>query len=188
MQVRQAMTNRFPQSRLRDGAMTRSAGFSTSMGEIPHSRVSSTLKCQETPVFHPLAACSGASFLQSYGTEHHLIRATVLSIVLALAVGPNASLLCRTLCDPKAAAMDGCHQEAAATSSSIAADDGCADVSDSAALLREDVRGDGSRDGDLAVPLLRHHFQRSATDARHGQEPGREWSLEKRPHSIALRV
>jgi hypothetical protein len=161
--------------------MARSVGFSTSSQQ----HIEIARKCLS---FISLAACSWASFLQSCGTEHHLIRATVLSIVLALAVGPNASLLCRTLCNPKAAAMGGCHQEAAATSSSIAADGGCADVSYSAALLREDLRGDGSRDRDLAIPVLRYHFQRSATDARHGQEPGRERSLEERPHSIALRV
>jgi len=38
-----------------------------------------------------------------------VFRAAVLSIVLALAVGQNATLLCRVWCDLQAAAASGCH-------------------------------------------------------------------------------
>lgn len=40
-----------------------------------------------------------------------MLRATVLSIVFTVAVGPNAALLCKVWCDPGAAAASGCHHQ-----------------------------------------------------------------------------
>ena len=70
-----------------------------------------------------------------------MFRAAVLSIVLTLAVGPNASLLCGTWCDPQAVAARGCHDEDPVTPPSVAGDGSCDHVVLSvAAFLREDVR------------------------------------------------
>ena len=125
------------------------------------------LKCDETLVFQaPLAVCWRASFLQPCNPEHHLRSALVVAIALTLAVGPNASLLCRIVCNPQAAAASGCHHQAPTTSSSMAAADGCAYVSlSSAAFLREDIRGDGSSSGEDAVPVLRYQAPDSLTIA-----------------------
>lgn len=118
-----------------------------------------------------------------------MFRASVLSIVLTLAAGPNAALLCRTWCDPQAAAASGCHQEAPATSPSMAGDDTCDNVLSAAAFLREDVRGGvASQDADQAVLVPRYHLAYSAIAARPGQEPGCGWSLDHRPLSTALRI
>ena len=136
-----------------------------------------------------LAAFGLALFLLPYRNEHPVLRVTLLSIVLILAVGPNATLLCRTWCDRQAAASGGCHPEDQATSSIMGGDDSCDTVVVSAPLLREgERRGVPSPDGDHAIPVLRYEVARSAADARLGHERGREWSLDKRPLATILRI
>lgn len=131
-----------------------------------------------------------ACFLRSHGTEHHVFQAVVLSIVLTLAVGPNVSLLCRTWCDQQVAAASRCHHEDQGTSPSVAGND-CCDSDNgmlTAEFLPKDVQSGVSPDGVHAIPLLRHEFAHSATHASPGDEPGREWSLEKSPLPTVLRI
>jgi hypothetical protein len=129
-----------------------------------------------------------ASFLLPYRSEHPVLRVTLISIVLTLAVGPNATLLCRTWCDRPAAALGACHRDQA-TAPIISGDDSCDTVVISATLLREgERRGVPSPDGDHAIPVFRSDVARSATDARLGHEPGREWSLDRRPLPTILRI
>jgi len=129
-------------------------------------------------------------FLAIHTSEHHVFRAVVLSVVLILAVGQNAALLCRAWCHPQAAAASGGHHEEPANSPSVADDDSCDHVVLSvAAFLREGVRrGVSSPDGNHAAPVPHYQLAHSTTDARLGQEPGREWSLEERPLATALRI
>ena len=135
-----------------------------------------------------LAACGLASFLLPDQSEHPVLRATLISIVLTLAVGPNATLLCRTWCGPQAAASGGCHHDRA-TAPIISGDDSCDTVLLSATLLREgERRGVPSLDGGHAIPVFLSEVARSATDARRGHEPGREWSLDRRPLATILRI
>ena len=137
----------------------------------------------------PARGVSLAFFLRTDRTEHHVFRAAVLSIVLTLAVGPNAALLCRTWCDQQVATASRCHHETSTTSPNVAGDDSCDSSVLSAAFLREDVRrGVSPPDGDQAIPIPRYQVACSTIDARPGHEPGREWSLEKRPLSTALRI
>ena len=119
-----------------------------------------------------------------------MFGAVVLSIVLTLAVGLNASLLCRAGCDPQAAVASGCHHDDSTTSPSLAGDNSCDNVVlGAAAFLREDVRrGVASQDADHAVLVPRYQLAHSTTDTRPNQETGREWSLEERPLSTALRI
>lgn len=137
-----------------------------------------------------LAGMSLAHFLPLDHSEHHVFRAVVLSIVLTLAVGPNATLLCGTLCDPPAAAASACHDEDPATSPSVGGDDSCDHVVlNAAAFLREDVRrGVFAPDAGHAILVPCYQLAHSTTDARPGQEPGPEWSLDQRPVSTALRI
>jgi hypothetical protein len=121
-----------------------------------------------------------------------VFRAAVLSIVLTLAVGPNASLLCRTWCDQQAATASGCHHEDQATSPSVAGDDCCPNrdngVLSTAEFLPKDMQRGVSPSGVHATPLLRQEGAHSPTDASLGDEPGREWSLEKGPLPTVLRI
>jgi hypothetical protein len=119
-----------------------------------------------------------------------VFKAAVLSIMLTLAAGPSASLLCRAWCDSQATAAGGCHHEAHATSPSVAGDDNCDDTMVSGdAFLREDApRGVSTPDADQAVLVVRFQLPRSPSAVRPGQKPWREWSLEQRPLSTTLRI
>lgn len=119
-----------------------------------------------------------------------MFRTAVLSMVLTVAAGPSVTLLCRTWCNPHVAVASGCHHEDRSTSVSTAGGDRCKDVVLRAgALLREDVRrGVFSPRGERAISVLRYQFARSTIDARLGPEPGRDWSLDKRPLTTALRI
>ena len=145
-----------------------------------------------------------------------MFQAVVLSIVATLAVGPNAALLCAAWCHPSAAASSAPHHGGPSTASrpshhgepsaassashhgnpsagsSVAGDDTC-DSCDNAVgaaqFLREDLRRNVSApDVDPAVLIPRHQLAHSTIDARPGQEPGREWSLEERPLPTILRI
>jgi hypothetical protein len=56
-------------------------------------------------------------------------------------------------------------------------------------FIREEVRRYVSAlDGGHAILVPGHQLAHSTIDARPGQEPGREWSLEARPLLTALRI
>ena len=121
------------------------------------------------------------------------LRAVVVSIVLTLAVAPNAALLCRAWCDPQVAAASACHHEKSPATSSVVADPTRDECDQSAVrpaqFLREDVRRSVSAlDAGDAILVARYQFAPSTTDTRSGQEPWREWRLEKQPLLTALRL
>ena len=119
-----------------------------------------------------------------------MFRAAVFSFMLTLTVGQNAALFCRAWCDPQVAAS-GCHHGSPASPTSVAVDDdGCDhEVPDVGAFLREEVRpGAFPPPADHAPLVRRFQIGGSPTDTRPGQEPGREWSLERRPLATALRI
>lgn len=118
-----------------------------------------------------------------------MFRASALSIVLTLAAGPDAALLCNSWC-VQADASTECHHEAAVTSSIAAAGDCCGGlVLDVGAFLVKDVRRDASSpDGDHVISGLRHQFAISATNSLPGHDPGRHGSLDKRPLLTILRI
>jgi hypothetical protein len=119
-----------------------------------------------------------------------MFRAVVLSIVLTLAAGPSAALLCRMLCDPQAAATDGCHHTTAAASTSVASQDTCDDRGLSVAgFVREDVRRCGpAPERHCAVSVPRYHLADATTDDSFREIAWPESSLEKRPLSTNLRI
>ena len=68
-----------------------------------------------------------------------MLRAVAISIVLALATGPNASLLCSTWCHQAATA--GCEHRDTTGAQTIATDDACPmTVGIATAYVRDDVR------------------------------------------------
>lgn len=120
-----------------------------------------------------------------------MCRAVALSIVLTLAAAQNAVLLlCTTRCDAHASAAIGCHHKDSSTAPNVAGSESCDTVTLNATpFLREAVRGGVSPpDPGHAGPALRYQLFPSTISAGPGHEPGREWSLEKRPLSIALRI
>lgn len=124
------------------------------------------------------------------GGEHHVFRAALFSIVLTLAVGQNAGLLCKVWCYPHHAASSGCRAQDSTTSPSVRADDSCNNVVFGAvAFVREDGRLTASAPDALnALVVPRFRFAPPPTDSRSGYLSGHLLLFEERPLVIALRI
>jgi hypothetical protein len=122
------------------------------------------------------------------GGEHHVFRAALFSIVLTLAVGQNASLLCKVWCHD--ATSVGCPHRDSTTSPSVSAHDNCrSDVGGAVAFVREDAqRTAAAPDAQNALVVPRFRLAPSPTDLRPSFESGRRLPLEERPLVIALRI
>jgi hypothetical protein len=77
-----------------------------------------------------------------------VFRAAVLSIVLTLAIGSNATLFCSAWCHPLEAKASACQHRDATTPQQIAGGDSCLFVTAAGtAIVREDAtRGPGTGD------------------------------------------
>jgi hypothetical protein len=117
-----------------------------------------------------------------------VFRAALFSIVLTLAVGQNASLLCKVWCPDTTSA--GCPHQDSTTSPGVSAHDNCrSDVGVAVAFVREDARRTAAApDAQNAVSVPRFLLALSHTDLGFGFESGRRLLLEERPLVIALRI
>ena len=122
------------------------------------------------------------------GGEYHVFRAALFSIVLTLAVGQNADLLCKVWCHDATSA--GCPHQDSTTSPGVSAEDSCRSaVLGAVAFVREDARSTAAApDAQNAVVVPRFRLAPSPTDLRPGFESGRRLPLEERPLIIALRI
>jgi hypothetical protein len=120
--------------------------------------------------------------------EHHVFRAALFSIVLTLAVGQNASLLCQVWCPDTTSA--GCPHQNSTTSPSVSARDDCrSDVGGAVAFVREDAqRIAAAPDAQNALAVPRFLSAPSHVDLGFGFESEQRLLLEKRPLLIALRI
>ena len=120
--------------------------------------------------------------------EYHVFRAALFWIVLTLAVGQNASLLCKVWCHDATSA--GCPHQDSTTSPSVSADDNCGSAFVGAvAFVREDARRTAAAP-DAQNALVVPYFQLAPppTDLRSGFESGRRLPLEERPLVTTLRI
>jgi hypothetical protein len=125
--------------------------------------------------------------LAHMGGEHHVFRAALFSIVLTLALGQHAGLLCKVWC-PDATSAECPHQDST-TSPSVSADDNCRSaVVGAAAFVREDARRTAAPNAQNALVIARFRLAPSPTDLGSGLESGRRRRLEERPLVIALRI
>jgi hypothetical protein len=117
-----------------------------------------------------------------------MFRLALLSVVVALAVGQNADLLCNLWCHPTEAA--GCHHRDSATPSGVKGDDTCSnDVLSVTTFIGEDVRRAApGPDAQQAAPVPRYQFSPSTTETRARGDSARERSLDKRPLTTTLRI
>jgi hypothetical protein len=117
----------------------------------------------------------------------NVFRAALFSVVLSLAIGQNAGLLCTVWC-PDATSTACPHQEST-TAPSVRADDTCTNVAVAAvALVREEGRRTApGPDVQNALVILRFRFVAPPTDPPR-YESGRRLLLEERPLVIALRI
>ena len=120
------------------------------------------------------------------GDEHHVFRAALFSIVLTLAVGHNASLLCQVWC-PEPTAAECPHGDS--TSPRVSADDSCRRaVVEAVAFVRDDARRTEAPDAPNALVIARFRLIPSPADLGSALESGRQRPLEERPLVIALRI
>ena len=85
-------------------------------------------------------ARAGAALAIIFG-GHHVFRAVVVSIVLTLAAGQNAALLCSVWCHPPESAAGAREHQHQATSPGMTGNDSCTRlVAGATAFVREDVR------------------------------------------------
>jgi hypothetical protein len=122
------------------------------------------------------------------GGEHPVFRAVLFSIVLTLAVGQNASLLCKVWCPDTTSAV--CQHQDSTTSPSVSAHDNCRSaVLGVVAFVREDARRTAAApDAENALVVPRFRLAPSPTSLRSGFEAGRRQLLEERPLILALRI
>jgi hypothetical protein len=118
----------------------------------------------------------------------NVFRAVLFSVVLTLAIGQNAGLLCKVWC-PDATSKSCPHQEST-TSPSVRADDTCTNVvAGAVAFVLEDGRRTApGPDAQHGLVVLRFCLVAPPTDPRPGYESGRRLPLEERPLVIALRI
>ncbi|SRR6266545_419711 len=120
-----------------------------------------------------------------------MFRTALLSIVLSLAVGSNARLLCSAWCHPQAAAASVCHHHPGLPNSPDVADENsCHHVVCSASVfLLEEAWSGGSRpDLGHAIVVPRYQLTSLTTHGRPGHEPRRDWPVENRPLLATLRI
>ncbi len=126
--------------------------------------------------------------------EYYVFRAALFSIVLTLAVGQNASLLCEVWCHDATSAecphQDSTMSPDSTASRSVSADDNCRSAFVGAvAFVREDARRTAAApDAQNALVVPRFRLAPSPTDVRSGSESGRRLPLEERPLVTTLRI
>jgi hypothetical protein len=154
---------------------------------------SATGYCNPTGNIVPFHSCGsrlrGAVLAWCGWPESNVFRAAVLSIVLAMTGTPTATLLCRTWCDPSAAAASGCHHEGLATVTIVAGQDGCRNtVLSATSIVQENARRTLSPGREYALPLPRYQLAPSTVDTR--LRLGVDWdrSLANQPLTPALRI
>ena len=119
-----------------------------------------------------------------------MFRSTVLSIVLTLMAGPNASILCKAWCDLADAAAQECHHRDATTLTALTCTDDCDNpVFTRAVLLKEDVRRRVSSPDTHQAPIVpRYQYFASKRGTHICDEPGRGSPLAQQPLVTALRI
>jgi len=118
-----------------------------------------------------------------------VFRAAVLSIVLTLAAGPDAALLCVIWCHPGGGMAGACEHQTETTSPTIIANDDCTVSGSAIVFVREDARRSASaptvQGGDL-VPQSAWTPPASGRLSRY--EAASRGLLELRPLMLALRI
>jgi hypothetical protein len=132
-----------------------------------------------------------ASFLRFADGERHVFRAAVVFIVLTLAVGPSASLLCKMRCHPREVATVVCHHhDDRATSSSVTNNNNtCSVVVDVSAFVREDFRrAVPAPHMQHAIAIRGYQSSPASNEARVMIAAAHERSVETRPLKSSLRI
>jgi hypothetical protein len=122
--------------------------------------------------------------------ERPVFRATVLSIIVTLLAGPNASVLCKAWCAPATAGATKCHHQQGSPPATLTGTDDCGEaVLHTVVVIKEETRrGAPSSDPQPAVIVPRRQRALSSSEAHPGGTPGCTWPLAQRPLATALRI
>ena len=166
------------------------AEFSAPSGEIPQGASSRSNSPDENPrISRDRSLLVLAQLLPSPVASTHVFRAAVVSIVLTLAVGQNAALLCSVWCHPPEAASGACEPQHQATSPSLTGNDSCTQVAAGAtAFVREDVRRGAAPDAQHSVVVAWFQFAPPQAHSTSGRQPRQQSPLGASPLILALRI
>ena len=118
-----------------------------------------------------------------------MFRAAVLSIVMTLTAGSNASLLCILCCHPDATQAAPCEHRNSTGASSVTVNDSCSDSdATSSAFVREDARRGASASAQQAIAVTRLQFASPASHSTSVPESGQQSAREARPLVLVLRI
>jgi len=158
--------------------------------KLPQAAHLVTASVPQSRGFLPGAFVQAGAALAPQAGEHHVFRAALFSIVLTMAVGQDAALLCKAWCYQPEASAVGCRHQDATTSPTVSADDNCRSLAvDAIAFVREDARrGAAAPDTQNALVIPRFRFAPALPDSRSGYESGPQLQLEARPLVTALRI
>ena len=118
-----------------------------------------------------------------------MFRAALLSIVLTLAVGQDAALLCGVWCHSGGGIAGACEHQTEATSPGIISNDDCTVSGNAIVAVREDARRGTSaptvHSGDLVPPFA---LRLPASSRHSGYDSAGRRLLDLRPLVLALRI
>jgi hypothetical protein len=166
--------------------------FGAASGEIPQGLSDASSPARKSPGILNHRPVNAGSALAFHSSGSHVFRTVLFSIALSLAGGPNASLLCKALCDPAAAAATGCHEQAARSdcAASLVSHHYCdANIAVGTPLLKEDVRRTAPVPrGDSAHLVERYRLDAIVNAATLERGPGQLPFLDTRPLETTLRI
>jgi hypothetical protein len=168
----------------------RTGEFSAVPGEIPQSPRALELRVREilaiSATWHRPAWPASCPYLG----ERSVFRAAVLSIVLTLAIGPNATLLCSVWCHPDEATTSACQHQDVTSSPQVTGEDSCrtAPTSTTAFVREEAKRTSPTPIAQQAVASPRFRLGPPPTDTLGAYEAKASLSAVASPLLIALRI
>ena len=119
----------------------------------------------------------------------NVFRAALLSIVLTLAAGQDAALLCSVWCHSGGGMAGACEHQTQAATPGVGAHDDCAVNGNPVMFVREDGRRSASApDVAGAVAVARFAFTPPGAGNLSAYEPNGRLLLELRPLVLALRI
>lgn len=131
-----------------------------------------------------------ARLLPSRTAEDLVFPAAVLSIVLVLAIGPNAAVLCAVWCHPAETKSAACQHQRATTSPLVSGEDSCRTVPAAAtAFVREEAKRGWQSDGTMqSAPVPPFRFAPPPTDTNRAKNASTSPAVGSPPRLIALRI
>jgi hypothetical protein len=119
----------------------------------------------------------------------YVFRAAVVSIVLTLAVGQSAALLCSVWCHPPKVATGACEHQHQATLPSVTGNDSCTQLAGATAFVREDVRrGASAPDAQDGAVVAGFQFAPPPAHSTSGRQLRQQMPLRASPLMLALRI